>query len=204
MRHAAIYGRYSTDSQQPTSINDQVSRCRSLASYEGLTVEDDWVFADQAVSGKAEGSHKRKAYQRLLDAWDANMLDVVYADEVSRFSRDLVEGGLLMRRIEQTGVRVLTGDGIDTRREGWQSLWSLRLTIAAEELRGVSRRTSRTMKGTLERGLMIAAPPYGYRLRVERLDAEGKKLQGALWLIDAAEAAVVVDIFTWLSAPTEI
>uniref|UniRef100_UPI001E337524 recombinase family protein n=1 Tax=Polaromonas glacialis TaxID=866564 RepID=UPI001E337524 len=36
---AAIYARYSTDEQRPTSIEDQVRRCRDTAGKEKLTVE---------------------------------------------------------------------------------------------------------------------------------------------------------------------
>lgn len=197
MRHSCIYARYSTDSQQPTSIDDQARRCRELAARDGLTVEDDWVFSDEAITGRAEGAHKRVAYQRMLDAWDEGLLDVVYADEVSRFSRDLVDGASLMRRVEKTGVHIVTGDGIDTRKEGWQVLWAMRLAMSGEELRSVGKRTARSMEGLLERGLMIAAPPYGYGLSNQRVDANGQRLKGAQWVIDEAEAAVVRDIFTW-------
>jgi len=197
MRHQCIYGRYSSDSQQPTSIDDQVRRCRALAARENLTVSDEWVFSDEAITGRAEGLPKRLAFQRMLDAWDAGLLDIVYGDEVSRFSRDLLDGASLMRRVEKTGVHIVTADGVDTRREGWQMLWAMRLAISAEEIRSVGRRTARSMEGLLERGLMIAAPAYGYGLSNARLDANGQRLKGAQWLIDDVEAAVIRNIFSW-------
>ena len=195
MRHPGIYARYTTYLQQPTSIDDQVRKSRTLAAQEEQTVENAWVFADEAVSGGGEHSHKRIAFQRMLDAWDDGQLDIVYADEVSRLSRDLMDGAMLMRRIESTGVHVVTGDGVDSRREGWQMLWALRLAISGEEIRSISKRTQRSMQGLLEQGFMIAAPPYGYRLGNQRVDEHGKRPKGAQWVIDDAGAEVVRRIF---------
>ncbi|UUX94562.1 recombinase family protein [Aquabacterium sp. J223] len=197
MGHPCIYGRYSLDIQKPTSIDDQVSRCRSLAAREGLTVADDWVFSDEAVTGRAEGLTKRMGYQRMLDAWEAGLLDIVFADEVSRFSRDMLDGAKLMRMAERTGVVIVTGDGIDTRREGWQTLWTMRLAMAAEELRSVAKRTSRTMQGCLDRGLMIGPPPYGYALDIRRKDKDEQNLKGARWVVNEAQAEVIRTMFGW-------
>ena len=83
MPTAAIYARYSTDEQRPTSIEDQVRRCREKAAKEGFEVEDRWVFSDSAITGKAKGRSKRLSYQRLMDAIGDRLVDVVFIDEVS-------------------------------------------------------------------------------------------------------------------------
>ena len=93
MASCAIYARISTEEQRPTSIDDQVRRCRETAAREGLEVADAFVFCDVAISGTAKGRVKRLAYQRLMDAIKARLVDTVFFDDVSRASRDMEEGG---------------------------------------------------------------------------------------------------------------
>jgi site-specific DNA recombinase len=47
----AIYARYSSDLQRPTSIEDQVRKCRQFAEQRGWTVLEEFVRSDAEVSG---------------------------------------------------------------------------------------------------------------------------------------------------------
>jgi site-specific DNA recombinase len=64
VKGCAIYARYSSDLQSPTSIEDQVRLCRAHATAQGWTVVR--VFEDHALSGFA--SESRQGYQELLAA----------------------------------------------------------------------------------------------------------------------------------------
>lgn len=139
-------------------------KCAQEAAKEGLTINPALVFVDEAISGQAKGSAKRFGLQRLFDAWGAGLVDRVYSDELCRLTRDEADGALLLRRVRETGVVLITNDGIDTRRKDWETVWMFKLAFAAAEVRQNADRTSRTMEGLLERGGMIAAPPYGYRV----------------------------------------
>jgi site-specific DNA recombinase len=193
MQQAAIYARYSTDRQQQSSIDDQVRQARAQGAREGLTVADSMVFTDEAVSGHGAAGGKRIGFRRLLDAWDAGLLDVVFAHELSRLTRDIVTGLELMRRMQATGVAVVTCDGIDSRRPGWESLFLMRLMMTGEEGRQTASRVSRTMEGLLERGGMIGAPPFGYRVDWTR--GPSRDPPGARWAIDEATADVVRELY---------
>jgi site-specific DNA recombinase len=192
---AATYGRISMDEQRPTSIDDQLRRCREVATREGLSVEDRLAFADVAITGTAKGTRQRVQYQRMLDALRAGECTVVIADEISRLTRHISEGAMLMDLVEERGVRFLTHDGIDTARKGWRLLWMLKLMGAAQEVESTSDRTVRGMYGQLDRGYQIAKAPYGYR--PERVLGPKGKLGGTLWHIDEAQAEVVRRIFQW-------
>lgn len=109
---AAIYARYSTDEQRPTSIDDQVRRCKETAAKEGLTVADNFVFSDSAITGTSKGRAKRVEYQRLLDAIEARLVDVVFIDDVSRATRDYLEGAKLMATVENSGLRVVSAASV--------------------------------------------------------------------------------------------
>ncbi|BAL23461.1 recombinase family protein [Azoarcus sp. KH32C] len=192
----AIYARYSDDQQRPTSVDDQIRRCRELAKQHGLTLDNVLVFEDAAITGKAKGEARRKGFQALLEAWDAHAFSVLLVDEFSRLSRDAVTQAQLARRLEANQrVRMLTANGIDTGRPNWQLLLGLEGIVAQQAGRDTKHRVVRGMMGQLERGYMIAAPAYGYSLRRE-LDAAGNHL-GSHWVIDEQAAAVVRDIFAW-------
>lgn len=190
----AAYGRFTTLAQRETSLEDQVLKCRELAAKENLEIDDELVFTDSALGGTSQYTAKRKGYQRLLAAWDAGIVDIVFADELCRLVRDLVEGAMLLERVRNTGVHVVTADGIDTRNKGWELQWQLRLMMARQEVQTTSDRTKRTMRGVLERGGMIAAPAYGYRRDWSPLEP-GQRAEGARWAIDPVESALVQEMF---------
>lgn len=189
MPTAAIYARYSTDEQRPTSIEDQVRRCREKAAKEGFEVEDRWVFSDSAITGKAKGRTKRLSYQRLMDAIGDRLVDVVFIDEVSRAARDMLEGAKLMDLAERTGLRIITSDGIDSADENWKMIWSFKLMTAVQEVDSTASRTCRGMVGQLERGFQIAQPPFGY-VGV-RVKADNGRELGTRWEVNDRQAELI-------------
>lgn len=194
MSSAGAYARHSGGTgQRDTSIDDQLRRCREVAQREGFELDPKFTFADEAITGKAEGLNKRTQYRRLLDAIEAREISVVIADEISRLTRDVEEGGRLMGLVEELGIRFLTSDGIDTNRDGWRPLWMVKLMAATMEIESTGSRSIRGMLGQLERGYQIAQPPYGYRATVDV--SEKGKILGTTWSIHEPEAEIVRRIF---------
>lgn len=161
----------------------------------GFTVEDQWIFADSAVSGAAKGRAKRMAYLQLVDAIEARVVDIVFADEVSRLARNYLDGAKLIDQVERTGVRIVTGDGIDSDVDGWKLLWSLKLMVAAQQVESTSSEVVRGMQGQLERGYQIAQTPIGYS--GIRMKAEDGSELGTLWKLDEESASVVRMMYQW-------
>lgn len=83
MIRAAIYARYSTDSQVEQSIDSQVASCRELAEKKGLTVTR--VFSDSATSGAL---HDRPGLKELQEAAERKEIDAVIVDDLSRLARN--------------------------------------------------------------------------------------------------------------------
>lgn len=191
MQRAAGYPRYSDNAQSPTSIEDQIREIRKLAARDGLTIPDEMIFPDYAVPGTSTVG--RTGYRRLLDAWDAGLIDIIYVDEMSRLARNLATGGELIEKVERTGVIVVSGDGVDTRRESWQMLWTYKLVQSSQEVRAIAPRVIRGMKGQLERGHMIACPPMGYCL--QRTESKDARATGTSWVVDEPAAAIVREMF---------
>ncbi|NUN06150.1 MAG: recombinase family protein [Bdellovibrio sp.] len=93
-----IYGRHSSDKQNPTSADDQIRRIiyhierKNLplikypaASYD-LIVDENWVLKDEAETGKVA---TRKGYNRLLEGIRNKAFDAIIVDDLSRLTRDL-------------------------------------------------------------------------------------------------------------------
>ncbi len=193
--HAAIYARYSTDDQQATSIDDQIRRCKEIASRNGYEIDDEFIFKDEAISGGAKSRKRRLGYQALHDSIEANNVRIIFTDELSRLTRDVEEIGRLIKVVEDNGLHIITPNGLDTRREGWQTTIMVSALLAKSEVAALAFRTVRGMTGQLERGYMIAQAPFGYK-RVRDVDAKGKS-QGTQWIIDEKTSEIVRQIFLW-------
>ena len=194
MTQLAIYARYSCDKQNETSLEDQIRRCTELAQRHGLSVSKDLIYTDAAVSGTDKGDALREGYRRLREDWDAGKFDVLVVDEFSRLSRDNVEQAVLQKRLEKSRrVRLITADGVDTQDPDWQLRLGFQGLIAQQESRKLSYRVDRGMVGQLERGYMIAAPAFGYRL--QRVFDDNQNHIGSLWVIHEENASIVRQVF---------
>jgi len=194
MQVAAIYARYSTDDQSPTSIDDQVRQCRLAAQKMGYTVDEKWIFTDSAISGGHKGSAKRAAFRSLLDAVEARQIDVLFVDEVSRVARNDLDGARLSTFVDTIGLRlVVVSDHIDTEtNENWKVLWAVKLLVACQQNASTAKEVIRGMVGALERGNMIAQTPIGYY--AERLVGKGA---GTVWHIEESTAEVIRQMYRW-------
>ena len=194
MLRCAIYARYSSERQNEMSAVDQIRRCKELAEHNGWAVSDELTFTDSAVSGTKAGTHRREGFKRFLKAWDAGAFDVFVVDDVSRLSRDAVDQAKLMRRLEQNRrVRMVTCDGIDTQDKDWQLRVGIQGVLAQQDIRKIQHFVGRGMQGKLERGYMIATPPFGYDYK--RLYDDREIRIGTMWVINETEAAIVRRIY---------
>lgn len=190
----AIYARYSCDKQNEDSLEDQIRRCRQLAEHKGLGDCEFLIYTDSAVSGTDKGDALRTGYRQLREDWEAGKFQILLVDEFSRLSRDPVEQAVLFKRLEiNHRVRLITPDGINTQDEDWQLRLGLHGLIAQNESRKLRYRVGRGVVGRLEKGLMVGAPPFGYR--VEHQYAESGKDVGIKWVIHPQEADIVKEIF---------
>lgn len=191
----AIYARYSSEQQRDTSIDDQIRRCLELARKYGYAVDDVHVFQDAAITGKGTGDAKRQGFQQLLEAWDASAFGVLIVDEFSRLTRDGVTQAELVRRLENNRrVRLIAASGVDTNLPNWQLQVGLEGLIAQQAGRDTRHRVERGMLGQLERGFMIAPPPFGYTMKCA-VECETAKYLGTTWIIDEPSAQIVREVF---------
>ena len=83
---AVIYARYSSDLQNPKSVEDQIAYCKdNLSKIENISVIQ--VFHDSAIPGTKNKSH-RKGLNDLIDFISKNKIDIVAFESLDRLSRD--------------------------------------------------------------------------------------------------------------------
>ncbi len=180
----AIYARYSSDRQSPTSIEDQVRLCRARVEREGGTLAE--VYSDAALSGS---TRRRPGLEALLaDARDGR-LDVVLAEALDRLSRDQEDVAHVAKRLAHAGVRLLT---LEEGEIGALHI-GLKGTMNALYLEALGRKSWRGLSGRVAAGKSAGGLGYGYRV-VRRLDAAGELVTGELE-IDEDQAAVVREVF---------
>lgn len=189
----AIYARFSCDKQSETSLEDQIRRCKELATMNGLSHAEVLIYQDAAISGTGNAD-QREGYSQMKADWAAAKFNVLLVDEFSRLSRNRVEQANLEDLIDNNPrLRLITGDGIDTRGQEWQLRLGLQGVLAQHESRKLRYRVERGMVGQLERGYMLAYPPFGYR-RQHDYDTNDRN-KGTLWSIDEPTAAIVRQVF---------
>ena len=181
----ALYARYSTDMQKPTSIEDQFRQAERYATQRGWTVVER--FSDSGISGSA--GMTRPDFVRLSHALTSPSrgFDIVLAESLDRISRDPEHLNGFAKVAKFAGVELHTVE------QGKASAVSVGLAsiFSSMFLEGLSHKVRRGTEGRVLRGLNGGGRIYGYR---PVIDARGAPVKGALQ-IDEIEAAIVRGIF---------
>jgi DNA invertase Pin-like site-specific DNA recombinase len=195
----ALYARYSSDQQRPTSIEDQVRSCREFASGRGWKVLDEFIFMDHAVTGTARD---RSGLQALLDAaLMANRpFDYVLIDDSSRLARDVVISVETVRQLKFNGVHIYAvAQNIDSARDDAEDFVILHGMMDARYVRDLAHKTHRGMAGQALKGRATGGKVFGYTTEAipgSGTDAHGKPLvDGYDIVIEPSQARIVEKIF---------
>lgn len=175
---AALYARYSDDSQSKASIDDQFDTCMRVAKLNGWKVTHK--FSDPAKSG--DSLFNRPGSADLMAAVKAKKFDVVICETLSRLSRSEADTHALFKRLRHAGIIVHTMTGLaDGMRVTFEGLMN------AEFLKNLKIMTKRGLDGRARLGKFPGALTYGYDL-VQNKPGERT--------INVAQAKVIQRIFT--------
>ena len=202
----AIYARYSSDRQSPTSIDDQVRSCRDFAERNGWNVSDANIYSDRELSGAGAD---RPGWVKLLAATELRPLpfDVILVDDTSRLSRNLGEIVRFTENMKFVGIRVVAvAQGVDTENEQADVLWTVHGLVDSYFLREVAQKTKRGLIGCVESGLHTGGRCFGYEnVPVEdgvvRRAGDSRPVRLA---VNKAEAEVVRRIFQMAADGTSL
>jgi len=187
----AVYARYSTNGQKETSIDDQIRMCREAAARHGLSVSDSLIFADQAITGKSDGTARREQYHALRDSVRGEKVDFIFCDQQCRLARHAKESLDFFDDLKRYNIRLMTADGFDSTGPTAQLLFGIKSVFSEFFLDETRHRVSRGMKGEFERESMVSVVPYGYEVDIEKSLLERR----CVWKIVPNEADVVREIF---------
>lgn len=108
----AFYGRFSTDKQKDSNIDQQYANCKRFAERAGWTITQR--YEDRAISG-TKGEEGRPGYKQMIADLKAQACDVLLIDDMSRLSRDTEEANKTRKRFLFHRARLIAvTDGIDT------------------------------------------------------------------------------------------
>lgn len=189
----AIYARYSSDLQNPSSIADQVALCRQLiADQLHADASKAQVFSDAAISG---ATMERPGVIALLAAAKAARINMVVAEGLDRLSRSLKDIAAFHEVLGYYGVMIWTAhEGRIT-----ELHVGLKGTMNALFLRDMKAKVRRGQSARVAAGFAPSSLPYGYRVVRGVVDDKGRTVNGVRE-IDEAEAAVIRRIFEEFSA----
>jgi site-specific DNA recombinase len=158
-----IYARFSSDLQKKTSIEDQIRNCRDFAAKMGWTIVEDFVIADEGISGTSVANRQ---LNKFIDAAKSRPrpLDGILIDDTSRFGRKLTDVLTVFEQLTFDGVFLyFVSQGLDSRdKQSWISL-AVNGIIDQQYIIGLAEKVHRGQKGVVLRGFNPGGRCYGYR-----------------------------------------
>jgi len=64
---AAIYARYSSENQSEKSIDDQIRVCKNYIKEHSMTLRDNYIYIDEAISGSLVNRPGLQALEKGMD-----------------------------------------------------------------------------------------------------------------------------------------
>jgi DNA invertase Pin-like site-specific DNA recombinase len=162
--NCAIYARYSSDLQKETSIEDQIRNCRAGAGSKGMTVLEDHIYSDKAISGSSLNG--RVQLELLLEnaRRKRRPFDYVLVDDTSRLSRNKLDQMTIIDELHSLGIYLLfVSQNIDTADEQAEDvILPIHGIVDNLYLKELAKKTQRGMAGQVLQGYSPGGRTYGY------------------------------------------
>ena len=157
---AAIYARYSSENQSEKSIDDQIRVCKGYIKGYGMTLSDEHIYIDEAISGSLVN---RPGLQALEEALENREFDAVVVDDLSRLSRSNHQMLTLVLKFDYHQVKIISvSDGIVTGDDNSKLGIHIRGLINELYLDDLRKKTMRGLEGQKIRGFSTGENVYGY------------------------------------------
>lgn len=103
MQTAAIYARYSSDSQNEQSIEGQLRVCEEYAKRNNIIILNTYI--DRAMTGRNDN---RPDFQRMLKDSNRKEWNYIIVYKFDRFARNRYETAIHKKELKDNGVKVLS------------------------------------------------------------------------------------------------
>jgi site-specific DNA recombinase len=158
-----IYARFSSDLQKPTSIEDQIRRCRDYGEQRGWKLVQKYVVADEALS--AASMNGRDAIAGLIEAAKLNPrpFDCILVEDTSRLARNIEDALRTVAIFKFHGVSMIfVSQGIDSSHSTSRQLLTLHGMMDEQFLVALGDKVHRGQEGRALQGLTVGGRCYGY------------------------------------------
>jgi site-specific DNA recombinase len=183
----ALYGRYSSDQQNPKSVDAQFMVCREYAAR-----HPDWQIVEEYRDDGVSGASlvQRPGMRKLLDAATQGKFDVVLAEAMDRLSRDDVDMPYINKKLNFAGVTIFTlAEGEITKLHV-----GMKGTMNSVFLDDLKAKTHRGLEWAVSVEGKVIGRSYGYET-VREFDARGEPIRGVR-KINPKETEIVTRILT--------
>lgn len=198
----AFYGRFSSDNQRETSIEDQFRIIERWAQRQGHKIVAE--FSDHAISGAS--IKLLPGLQSALNAAtsEPTPFDSIVVDQLSRLSRDVGDTDSIIKRLRFRGLSVIAvSDNINTSDETTKIHVTVKSLVNELYLDDLRKTTKRGLDGQFLKGYSTGGRTYGYRSEAVYeprggTDPHGNPIPVGYKIgVNEIEAEVVRRIFEW-------
>lgn len=198
----AIYARYSSESQNPTSCESQIAECRRAAQKWGLKIAEAHIYTDEAKTGSIMNRH---GLESLMAAAEQGLFQVVLVDDFSRLNRNLHDMLTVIAQLRFYGIRVISvSEGLDSFDEDNITAIQFRGIFNEHYLSDLKKKTFRGQRYQKEKGYSVGESTFGYRSVPEgpmRQDKNGQmRPEGYKPRVEPAEAQTILRAFCEIDA----
>lgn len=181
-----LYIRVSHDEQVKFgySIDAQLEALKNYCMENNHHIIDTYI--DEGIS--AGSINKRHEFQRMIN--EAKNGEVILFTKIDRFSRNLLDANIVVKRLTEKGVSIkaISEDDIDTLTADGKFIFNLKLSLAERERNKCGERINDVFKYKAQNGEVISGKvPFGYKI-------ENKK-----YVRDDPKADALLDIFEYYS-----
>ena len=203
----AIYARYSSKLQSPTSIEDQIRNCRRAAEEKGWVVMDEYIRSDSELTGRTKFG--RDGFLELIQFAKQRPLpfDSILIDDTSRLARYVPDALRECDVFTFHGVFIyFVSDNLDSRDGDNFRLVHLIKSYGDERYsKDLGKKIHRGQEGRILKGYTAGGTCYGYRNKYIRdLNEKGDHGEGKVIAVEQEavpeESAVVVRIMEMRAA----
>jgi DNA invertase Pin-like site-specific DNA recombinase len=160
----AIYTRYSSDLQRPTSSEDQIRNCRAAAKDKGWDVLDEYVRSDEEVSGRTLVGRDGLADLMRRAEQNPKPFDCILIDDTSRLGRYLPDVLKESDTLLYHGVFIyFVSDRLDTRDEGSRIIHMVKGYGDERYSEDLAKKVHRGQEGCIRKGYTAGGTCYGYK-----------------------------------------
>lgn len=159
-----LYGRFSSDLQNPKSAEDQHAEGDLFAARHGWIVAQK--YADHGETGRSVVN--RPGLLQMLDDAITNERQAIIVEDISRLGRNAADLHIIANRLKEAQVLIITFtsgvmSGLDL---------SIRASMAEEQSIEHGHRVKRGHRASAKRGRVMGGLAYGYKLTSSNVRSE--------------------------------